>query len=588
MTPERRSERVLQGLGVSPGIAIGPAHVRVSGTVDVPSYAIAARDVVAEIARFDDAVDRAKRQIGKLRAKARGMNGAAGEELSLLLEAHAQMLGDSRLLRGARKRIENGRINAEAALEAEIADIARAFAAMNDHYLAARLEDIRGVSTRLMRNLTRTPVKPFSAAPKGAIIVADQITPADAAQMDPARIVGCAAAQGGAEGHTAIMARALGLPTVLGIAGLMEHARGAAGVIVDGDAGRVIIDPTPATLAAYERRREERHRERRRLVRLRDLPAVTRDGAEINLQANVELPIEMDGVRAAGAAGVGLLRTEFMFMNRDDLPSEDEQARELTRVVAAMDGHPVTIRTLDIGAEKLAAAVTGDIGEGAASALGLRGIRLSLKQSDVLETQFRAILRAAAHGPVRILLPMVTTPSEVRRAREILGHAAHRLRRKRAPAPETLPPVGAMIEVPGAALAADALAKTCDFFAIGSNDLTMYTLAIDRANEAVASLFDPLHPAVLRLMQFAVEAGLRAGIPVSICGEIAGDPRFAALLVGLGFKELSMTASSIPRVKQRVRAMDALAARRRAQLIMDQTDSGRISMLMDDFNALQE
>ncbi len=588
MTPERRPERVLQGLGVSPGIAIGPAYVRVSGTVDVPSYAVAARDVGAEIARLDDAVDRAKRQIGKLRAKARGMNGAAGEELGLLLEAHVHMLGDSRLLRGARRRIEDGRINAEAALEAEIADLARAFAAMNDPYLAARLEDIRGVGTRLMRTLTRAPVKPFSAAPKGAIIVADQITPADAAQMDPARIVGCAAAQGGAEGHTAIMARALGLPTVLGIAGLLEHAESGTVMIVDGNAGRVIVDPTPATLAAYERRREERHRESRRLVRLRDLPAMTSDGTEINLQANVELPIEMEGVRAAGAAGVGLLRTEFMFMNRGDLPSEDEQAREMIRVVAAMDGRPVTIRTLDIGAEKLAVAVTGDIGEAAAGALGLRGIRLSLKKSDVLETQFRAILRAAAHGPVRILLPMVTTPGEVRRAREILGHAAHRLRRKRVPAAEALPPVGAMIEVPGAALAADALAKTCDFFAIGSNDLTMYTLAIDRANEAVASLFDPLHPAVLRLMQFSAEAGLRAGIPVSICGEIAGDPRFAALLVGLGFKELSMAAASLPRVKQRIRAMDALAARRRALLIMDQTDAGRISMLLDDFNALQE
>ncbi|MBM3565065.1 MAG: phosphoenolpyruvate--protein phosphotransferase [Alphaproteobacteria bacterium] len=588
MTPAQKSERIFQGLGVSPGIAIGSAYVRTSGSIDVPTYSISARNVGDEIARLDDAVARAKRQIGRLHTKARSMSGAAGEELGLLLEAHAQMLGDSRLLRGARGRIEKDRINAEAAIEAEIAEIGRAFAAMDDPYLAARLEDIRGVGSRLMNNLTHTPVKPFSAAPKGAIVVADQITPADAAQIDPARIIGCTAAVGGAEGHTAIMARALGLPAVLGVSGLMEGAASGVMVIVDGDAGRVVLDPTPATLAAYERRREERIREIRRLVRLRDLPAVTRDGVEIVLHANVELPMEMDAVRAAGAAGVGLLRTEFMFMNRDDLPSEDEQAREMTRVVAAMDGRPVTIRTLDVGADKLAAALTGDLGETASSALGLRGIRLSLKKSDVLETQLRAILRAAAHGPVRILLPMVSTPGEVRRAREILGHAAHRLRRRRTAMADALPPVGAMIEVPGAALAADALAKTCDFFAIGSNDLTMYTLAIDRANEAVANLFDPLHPAVLRLMQFSAEAALRAGIPVSICGEIAGDPRFAALLIGFGIKELSMTASSIARVKQRVRAMDALAARRRALLIMDQTDSGRISMLLDDFNALQE
>lgn len=587
MTPERRPERVFKGLGVSPGIAIGPAYVRASGSVEVPTYTVPARAVESELARLDEAVGRAKRQVGRLRTKARALRGAAGEELGHLLDAYGQMLGESRLLRGARARIERDRTNAEAAVEAEIAEIARAFAQMNDPYLAARLEDIRGIGNRLVRNLTRAPIKLFSTAPKGAVIVADLITPAGAAQMDPERIVGCAAVVGGAESHTAIMARALGLPAVLGVAGLMDHAASGTVAIVDGDAGRVILDPSPSTLAAYERRREERQRDVRRLARLRGLPAATRDGTEIRLEANVELPLELDAVRAAGAAGIGLLRTEFMFMNRDDLPSEDEQAREITRVVAAMDGRPVTVRTLDIGAEKLAAALTDGLGGGLPSALGLRGIRLSLKKRDTLETQLRAILRASAHGPVRILLPMVTTPGEVRKTREILELVARRLRH-RPGAPEKLPPVGAMIEVPGAALAADSLAKVCDFFAVGSNDLTMYTLATDRANETVAHLFDPLHPAVLRLMQFASEAGMRAGIPVSICGEIAGDPRFAALLVGLGFRELSMAAASLPRVKQRIRAMDALAARHRALLIMDQVDSVRIAMLLDDFNALQE
>lgn len=588
MNPERRPERTFKGLGVSPGIAIGPAYVRASGTVEVPTYSIAARAVESEIARLDEAVARAKRQIGRLRTKGRGLRGAAGEELGHLLDAYAQMFGESRLLRGARARIGRDRINAEAAVETEIADIARAFAQMNDPYLAARLEDIRGIGNRLIRNLTRAPIKPFSAAPKGSVIVADLITPASAAQMDPERIVGCAAVVGGAESHTAIVARALGLPAVLGIAGLLDHAESGTIAIVDGDLGRVIFDPLPATLAAFERRREERQRDVRRLLRLRGLPAATRDGTEIRLEANVELPLELDAVRQTGAAGVGLLRTEFMFMNRDDLPSEDEQTREITRVVAAMDGRPVTVRTLDIGAEKLATALTDGLDGGRPSALGLRGIRLSLKKRETLETQLRAIVRASAHGPVRILLPMVTTPGEVRKTREILERAAHGLRRRRAGVPEKLPPVGAMIEVPGAALAADALAKVCDFFAVGSNDLTMYTLATDRANETVAHLFDPLHPAVLRLMQFASEAGMRAGIPVSICGEIAGDPRFAALLVGLGFRELSMAAANLPRVKQRIRAMDALAARHRALLIMDQVDSVRIAMLLDDFNALQE
>jgi phosphotransferase system enzyme I (PtsI) len=604
MTPERRPERIFKGLGVSPGIAIGTAYVRASGSVDVPTYTIAARAVESEIARLGAAVVRARRQVGRLRTKAKGLRGAAGEELGHLLDVYAQMLGDSRLLRGARGRIERDRTNAEAAVEAEIADIARAFASMNDPYLAARLEDIRGIGNRLVRNLARAPVKPFSVAPKGAVVVADLITPAEAAQLDPRRVVGCAATVGGAESHTAIMARALGLPAVLGVAGLMEYAEngtvaiidGVAGLlehaesgriaIVDGDLGRVVLDPVPSTLAFYERKREERQREIRRLSRMRDLPAATRDGTPIVLEANVELPLEMDAVRQAGAAGVGLLRTEFMFMNRDDLPSEDEQTRELTRVVAAMGGRPVTVRTLDIGAEKLAAALTDGLGGGGPSALGLRGIRLSLQKRDTLETQLRAILRASAHGPVRILLPMVTTAGEVRKTREILEQVARRLYR-RLPDKDKLPPVGAMIEVPGAALAADSLAKACDFLAVGSNDLTMYTLAADRANETVAHLFDPLHPAVLRLMQFASEAGLRAGIPVSICGEIAGDPRFTALLVGLGFRELSMTAASLPRVKQRIRSMDALAARHRALLMMDQVDSVRIAMLLDDFNALQ-
>jgi phosphotransferase system enzyme I (PtsI) len=587
MSSERRPERSFKGLGVSPGIAIGPAYVRASGSVEVPTYAIAARAVEAELARLDAAVAAARRQLGRLRTKAKSLRGAAAEELGHLLDVYAQMLGDSRLLRGARGRIERDRVNAEAAVDAEIGEIARAFAAMDDPYLAARLEDIRGIGTRLIRNLTRDPVKPFSIAPKGSVIVADLITPAEAAQLNPERVVGCAATVGGAESHTAIMARALGLPAVLGVAGLVDYAESGTVAIVDGDAGRVILDPQPSTLAAYERRREERHREVRRLARLRDLPAATRDGAEIVLEANVELPLEMDAVRQAGAAGVGLLRTEFMFMNRDDLPSEDEQTRELTRVVAAMGGRPVTIRTLDVGAEKLAAALTDGLGGGGPSALGLRGIRLSLQKRDTLETQLRAILRASAHGPVRILLPMVTTAGEVRKTREILEQVARRLHR-RLPDKDKLPPVGAMIEVPGAALAADSLAKVCDFIAIGSNDLTMYTLAADRANETVAHLFDPLHPAVLRLMQFASEAGLRAAIPVSICGEIAGDPRYTALLVGLGFRELSMAAASLPRVKQRIRAMDSLAARHRALLMMDQVDSVRIAMLLDDFNALQE
>jgi len=283
---------------------------------------------------------------------------------------------------------------------------------------------------------------------------------------------------------------------------------------------------------------------------------------------------------------VGLLRSEFMFMNRRDIPSEDEQVAILEQIVSAMGLQSVTIRTLDIGGEKPAPALLTEIDEAAVSALGLRGIRLSLANPDTLRTQFRAILRVGVNRNVRILLPMVTTPGEVKRAKKILNEAADELMAEGIALPDPLPPVGVMIEVPGAALAADALARASDFFAIGSNDLTMYTLAVDRANEHVAHLFNTLHPAVLRLIQFTTQAALRARIPVSICGEIAGDPRYTALLIGLGLHDLSMTASNIPIIKKRIMELDTLSAIQRAQQIMEQTDSGRIAMMIDDFNTL--
>lgn len=585
MSPASK-ERIFDGLGVAPGIGIGVVHLRESGSMAVPEYAIAPDEIDDETDRFRDAVQRARRQIGRLRTKARTLPGAAGDELEFLLDAYYQMLKDSRLVRGAEHRIREDKINAEAAVQAEMATIAEGFQAMDDAYIAARLDDIRGVAARLIRNLSKTPMKPLSTIPKNSVVIAEMLTPADTAQLDPARVAGVATMVGGAEGHTAIMARALGLPSVLGVPGLMDGVRNGDIIIIDGSHGRVIVNPTNRTIATYERRHTEHVRDARRLERLRDLPATSRDEVEIALHANVELPIERTLVLQAGAAGIGLLRTEFLFMNRPDIPDEEEQYQTLKGLVDVMEGRPVTIRTLDVGGEKVADTVTGEFGESASSALGLRGVRLALARDEILETQLRAILRAGAHGPVRILLPMVSSPSEVRKVTEVLKRAVARLKRRKQEIPNPLPPLGAMIEVPGAALSADSLARCVDFFAIGSNDLTQYTLAIDRADEQVAHLYDPLHPAVLRLIQFSVQAALRAGIGCSICGEIAGDPRFTALLLGLGFRELSMTASSIPRVKQRIRNLDITAADRRAGVIMDQVDPGRIAMLLDDFNTL--
>ncbi len=579
-------ERTFSGLGVSPGIGLGVTHVRESGVVATPEYCILANQVENECERLMKAAKKSRRQISRLRAKARTLPEEVAEEMGLLLDAHYQMLKRSRLMNGAERRVREDRINAEAAIQAEISKISKSFASMGDSYISARIDDVREVANRLLRNLTEAPLKPASMMPKNTIVVCEELTPADAVQFDPEKVHGIATLLGGPEGHAAIMARALGIPAVMGAPDLLAGTKSGDNIIVDGGAGKVTVNPTAKTLEAYRRRRVELLEEKRRLARLRRQPAVTLDGAKVGLQANVELPVQMDLVRQTNAAGIGLLRSEFMFMNRDDFPGVEEQYIILRDMVERMAGNPVTIRTLDVGGEKIAPGLVREFGESVTSALGLRGIRLSFARPDIFENQIKAILRAGAHGPVRILLPMVSTVSEVRQARDILNRMAKRLKRRGVAIADPLPPLGAMIEVPGAALSSDALAQACDFFAIGSNDLTMYTLAIDRSDEQVAKLFNPLHPAVLRLIQFSAEAGLRARIPVSICGEMAGNPRYTALLLGLGLRELSMTASSIPKVKQRVRSMDLVAAEHRARVIMDQMDAGRIAMLLDDFNAL--
>jgi phosphoenolpyruvate-protein phosphotransferase (PTS system enzyme I) len=580
------AERRLPGLGVSPGIAIGPAHLAEGGEIPVRERHLPETEVEAERRRFAEAVAVSQRQLRKLKAKASGLPESAAEEVGYLLDAHLAMLSNSRLVRGADRRIAKARINAERAVQLEIDETAESFAAMRDAYLAARIEDIRVVGTRLIRNLVKKPYVTYSDLIEGAIILADELTPADAALMDPLRVAGFATVFGGAESHTAIVARALGLPAVLAVPGLLEQARTDDTVVIDGAEGTVIIDPCAATIAEYEARRERFERERRYLGRLRRLPAVTRDGVEIALEANLELPVELPYAVANGAMGLGLVRSEFLYMNRDDLPDEDEQYAVFSALVRGMEGRPVTVRTFDLGGEKIARSLSERVEEAANPALGLRAIRLSLRHRRLLDPQLAAMLRAASDGPLRILLPMISAAGEIRQVREALEQVARRLRRRGVRLPKALPPLGAMIEVPAAALAADALAAEADFFAIGTNDLVQYTLAIDRSDEQVAHLYNPLHPAVLRLIQLAIEAAQHHGMPISVCGEMAGEPRFAALLLGLGLRNLSMAPRNIPRVKQRIRSLDMVAATRRARAIMDQSDSGRIAALLDDFNAL--
>lgn len=588
-TAPEKPERILTGLAVSQGIAIGPIALAEAAAIAVERRALFDDQVPHEVERFDAAVAQSRRQLAKLKARLAVLPEDAVRELEPLLDAYAQMLGNSRLTRGIRRRIGEAKINAEAAVEEETEALAHALLAGDDDRAGRqrRADEVREIGRRLLRNLTRTPFRNYAALPEGSVLATEVLTPADAALLEPGRLAGVAAEEGGLEGHTAIMLRALALPAVLGVAGLMEEASPGELAIVDGGAGTVTLSPTADTLAAARKALGAYAREKQRLAKLRRLPAVTKDGEPVELQANLELPVELPLIAQSGAVGIGLLRTEFLFMNRDDVPDEDAQAEAYTQIVEAMQGDPVTIRVLDWGGEKQIESlvshgwVPGAGGEN--PALGVRGIRLLLKETDLFEDQLAAILRASLKGPVRVLLPMVTVPAEVREAREIYERVARRLKRRGLDLPEPLPPLGVMIETPGAALAADGLALEADFFAIGTNDLAMYTLAVDRSEVGAASLYDPLHPAVLRLMQFAIEAALRMRMPVSVCGEIAGDPKLTPLLLGLGVRSLSMTASAVPRVKQSVRSVEIDACARFARLVMEQSDPQRIAELVAQF-----
>jgi phosphotransferase system enzyme I (PtsI) len=572
------AERRITGIGVSPGIAIGPAFIIEQSGVQVPEYEIPSAHVERELKRLHGAIAKVQKHLGQLRQKAQTLP-AGAEDMTLLLDAYKGMLSGSRLVRGVEDIIAKQRINAEAAIQKQIAALKASFAAMNDPYLAARADDVGEVGARLIRSLLQQNYNPFADTPEGCVILAEEITPADAALINPDRVAGFATILGGAEGHTAIMARALGMPAITGAAALTHGSKTGDTVILDGRKGEVILHPDATTLQYYRQELAKKKQEDKRLKSLRDVPAVTADGTPISLQANIELPRDIDTALESGARGIGLLRTEFMFMNRPDLPGEDEQYEVLRTLLDKLDGRVLTVRTLDVGGEKLATALGEAVGESVNPALGLRAIRLGLKQPKLLDTQLAAILRASAHGNLRILIPMVSSVAQMKQVRAHLMQTERRLHRRGIKL-KGVPPVGAMIEIPSAALTADALAKVCDFFAIGSNDLTQYTLAIDRGDERVADLFDPFHPAVLRLIQFTAAAGWRANIPVSLCGEVAGDRRATALLLGLGLRELSMSPLRLPAVKHEITQLAMPQAIDFAEAVMAKTDEAEIRALM--------
>jgi len=585
MPPERR----LAGIPVSPGIAIGPVFGAAEPQATMVRRKIAAADIASQTARLDAAVLQSRKQLLKLRARLGVLPEDSQAEIAPLLDAYLQMVGPSRLLRGIRRHITEMLVSAETAVMDTSEEITAAILAMaaDDDDPAGRerhAEEVREIARRLVRNLTLTPFRSFARIPEGAVLVCEGLRPADAALLDPSRLAGVATDEGGAEGHTAIMLRALGMPAVLGVTGLSENARPGDTVVVDGGAGVVTVNPSPATLTTARRGVTAFAREQQKLARFRRLPAVTLDGETVELQANMEIPAELPLIAQAGAAGIGLLRSEFLFMNRETMPDERAQTEIYRSVIEAMGGDPVTIRVLDWGGEKDIEALQseGVVPEAGDQnpAFGMRGIRLLLRRPELFETQLAAILHAAVAGPTRVLLPMVTTVGEVRAAREIYDHIVHRLRRHGDRLPDPIPPLGIMIETPGAALSADALALEADFFAIGTNDLAMYALAVGRGDSEVAALYDPLHPAVLRLVQFATEAALRVRMPVSVCGEMAANPRLVPLLLGLGLRSFSMNASAVPRVKQAVRAATIDGCVRFAHRVMEQSDPERIQAMV--------
>ncbi|GAA4503349.1 phosphoenolpyruvate--protein phosphotransferase [Gluconacetobacter tumulicola] len=586
----------LSGDATVRGMAIGPVMLVLESPAPDIDAAARTDNPEHELERLGEAIERSVRQIERLRDRLAILPEDGQIEIGSLLEVYRRMLGPSRLQRGIHERIVRDGRTAELAVREETESLAQALlrdgAEIGGEDAAAaqrRAGEFREIGQRLVRNLGRTPFRSFSAMPAGTVLVAEQLRPADAALIDPSRIVAVATEEGGSTDHTAIMLRALGIPTVLAAHGLTAHARDGATMVVDGTTGHVVIDPSAETLEAARRGVADHARERQALGRLRRLPARLSSGEKLQLQANLELPAELPLIAQSGASGIGLLRTEFLFMNAATMPDEDRQAAIYAEIIGTMAGDTTTIRVVDWGGEKhseaLERAGLSQEGDTINPALGMRGLRLLLRYPAVLETQFAAILKASVAGPVRVMLPMVTVVPELREAREIYHRVARRLRRKGVQLGDTLPPLGIMVETPAAAIMGDALAQEAEFLAIGTNDLTMYTLAVDRGSAEVAPLYHPLHPAVLRLIQAATEAALRQYRPISLCGEIAGDPRVVPLLIGLGLRSFSMTASAVPRVKKVVRALSFEDCRRLAHRVMEASDVAEVTGLIDDFAA---
>jgi phosphotransferase system enzyme I (PtsI) len=548
------ADTILIGIGASPGIAIARGHLLNRARAAAIERRILPTEVEAETDNFLAAVERSKAQLLDVKAQA----GDHHADHLYIIDTHLLILEDQLLINNTVKLVHTELINAEGALGRTLRQLRQVFDSIGDEYLRERRSDIDSVGDRLMRNLRGEVRDNLDNLTGQAIVVAHDLSPADTLQLDRSKVLGFVTDVGGRTSHTAILARSMGIPAVVGLETVTTRVASGEPMIIDGTTGTVILNPSPATFREYLARKQRYDYLEKELLEYRTLRAETRDGCRMALLSNVELPEEVAAARMQGAEGIGLFRTELLFMTGSEPPDEESQYLAYRAAVEAMAPHPVTIRTLDVGGDKFVPQL--NLHDEVNPAMGLRAIRFSLKEGSLFRTQLRAILRASAHGPVRIMFPMISGVAEIRACRRLLDKARHELAAEGVAMAAELP-VGIMIETPAAVLLADVMAREVDFFSVGTNDLIQYCLAVDRGNEHVSYLYEPSHPAVLRALERTCSAARTAGIEVAMCGEMAGEQLYSMVLIGLGFTELSMNPPAIPRVKRLLRQVTTAEAR---------------------------